>query len=60
MFSVPGQPVFLLGPQELNSIIPENITNAAMRFFFMITCMYLVFNANIMQHYEKKTLCYYL
>jgi len=60
MFSVPGQPVFLLGPQELSNIIPENMNSPAMSIFFMIPVYNLICNANIMQHNEKRTLCHYL
>jgi len=35
MFSVIGQPVFLLGPQELSIAIPVTISNAMRMVFFM-------------------------
>ncbi len=50
MFSVIGQPVFLLGPHELNNVMPARRISAAIIAFFIFFLLRCISGANIVNH----------
>lgn len=68
MFSVIGQPVFLLGPHELKSVMPAIRINAAIIVFFIFFLLRCISGANILntaltvfrEIYFNPAFCYYI